>query len=109
GLANGHPGGGRAKPASKGRKPAGGARTTRADAAPTTDSGSRRRSPDARPGNKAATPKPARGSSSGRAKTAAPAPRSRTSSPKAGPKGDDWQPRGASAHESHLGKLGGRK
>ncbi|MGB3291081.1 MAG: 23S rRNA pseudouridylate synthase B, partial [Burkholderiaceae bacterium] len=25
----------------------------------------------------------------------------------AAPRGDDWQPRGASAHESHLGKLGG--
>lgn len=31
------------------------------------------------------------------------APRSRS----AGPQSDDWQPRSASAHESHLGKLGG--
>ncbi|HEY9318577.1 MAG TPA: 23S rRNA pseudouridylate synthase B, partial [Achromobacter sp.] len=34
------------------------------------------------------------------------APRNASSS--SSPRGDDWQPRGASAHESRLGVMGGR-
>lgn len=108
GLANGHPNApGRAKPAGKGRKPAGQARGARDESAATADA--RRRGPGARPakpGNaKPGAPKPPRGTrgsakpkSSGNAKG-----RGRSASPR----GDDWQPRSASAHESHLGKLGG--
>lgn len=82
GYANGHPnapgsGGKRGGP-SKGKKTAG------------QDPEGPRRGPGARPGSKsrpAKEGKPARGRSGGG-------------------RGDDWQPRSATAHESHLGKLG---
>ncbi|HUH60557.1 MAG TPA: pseudouridine synthase [Candidimonas sp.] len=148
GLANGHPGGAaaangnRAKPAGRGKKPAGKPRGPRADAgvptenrrrSPRADEGApvearrrgpagdnpptadtRRRGPGARAGSKSASrtpradapgaggPPKASGSARGPAGSRQPrAPRAATS------RGDDWQPRGASAHESHLGKVGG--
>lgn len=109
GLANGHPNGQRGKPAPKGRKSGTGARGPRPEAEAGTES--RRRGPGSRSSKPAA--KPARGpgaAAGGRSKVGGAAPRARSSGPKSGQgKGDDWQPRGASAHESHLGKLGGRK
>lgn len=115
GLANGHPGGGagggRAKMGGRGKKPAGPARAPRAEAGAAPDT--RRRGPGARAGA-GAGPRPARGEA--KSGGAAPA-RARSGSGKpaggrarkpATARGDDWQPRGASAHESHLGKLGGR-
>lgn len=136
GLANGHPGtaagGGRSKSGGKGKKAGNGpARGPRAEAGaaqagaahgggPRAGTGqgaaasdARRRGPGARAGAKGA-PRPPRGEAKSGA--AAPArPRSGNGKPaggrskgSAGPRGDDWQPRSASAHESHLGKLGGR-
>ncbi len=117
GLANGHPGGaaggGRSKSGGKGKKPGGGGpgRGPRAEAAGAPDA--RRRGPGARAGSPAG-PRPPRGEA--KAGAAAPA-RARSGNGKPGggrsrgpatARGDDWQPRGASAHESHLGKLGGR-
>ncbi|NYT59120.1 rRNA pseudouridine synthase [Alcaligenaceae bacterium] len=68
----------------------------------------RRRGPGARPAKQG-------GGKPGGAKPSAPrAPRGESKAKPAGSRarsgaarGDDWQPRGASAHESHLGKLGG--
>lgn len=60
-----------------------------------------------------AGPRPPKAASGGAPKSASPGgnnrgklrgPRSESS----GPRGDDWQPRGASAHESRLGVMGGR-
>lgn len=142
GLPGGHPGGGgangnRAKPAGRGKKPAGKPRGPRADTgaptenrrrssraedgapvearrrgpagdnAPTGDA--RRRGPGARAGSKSAPRAPR---TDGAPKTAGPArgpagPRQPRAPRAASPRGDDWQPRGASAHESHLGKVGG--
>jgi len=60
-----------------------------------------------------AGPRPPKGPNGGPPKSAGPGgnkrgkprgPRTESS----GPRGDDWQPRGASAHESHLGVMGGR-
>ena len=115
GLANGHPGGaaggGRSKSGGKGKKPSGPGRGPRAEAGAAPDA--RRRGPGARAGSPAG-PRPPRGEA--KAGAAAPArPRSGNGKPGGGrsrgpatARGDDWQPRGASAHESHLGKLGGR-
>lgn len=51
--------------------------------------------------------KPAAGTGAGRAGAGAGAPRPRpagkSTKPRSGPRGDDWQPSGASAHESRLG------
>jgi len=80
GYANGHPTGapaGKRKGPVKGKKPEG-------------QTEARRRGPGARAGAKgrpAAEGRPSRGRSTGA-------------------RGDDWQPRSATAHESHLGKLG---
>jgi 23S rRNA pseudouridine2605 synthase len=106
GLANGHPNGApRGKAPGKGKKPTGQPRTPRAEAGAAPEA--RRRGPGARPGKAAGPAK-------------APGPRGPRTEGKARPssgngqrgrastaRGDDWQPRGASAHESHLGKLGG--
>lgn len=115
GLANGHPGGaagGRAKAGGKGKKPAG-----QAGGGPRGEAGAagdaRRRGPGARAGSSAgprgprseAKPKAA---ASGRKGPGAGKPAAGRSRQAASPRGDDWQPRGASAHESHLGKVGGR-
>ncbi|MBP6020497.1 MAG: pseudouridine synthase [Burkholderiaceae bacterium] len=109
GLANGHPTGGqRDKPASKGRRTGGASRGPR----PEAEAGNEGR----RHGSGARTAKPATRTSRGpgaRAKPGVPAPTGRAR-PAGGGKsgqgrGDDRQPRGAAAHESHLGKLGGRK
>jgi len=81
GYPNGHPGGtpaGKHKGPVKGKKPDGG------------QVENRRRGPGARAGAKGRQPTEAR-PARGRA---------------AGTRGDDWQPRSATAHESHLGKLG---
>lgn len=109
GLANGHPTAGqRDKPAGKGRRAGGVARGPR----PEIEAGAEGR----RHGSGARGAKPAARTSRGpgaRAKSGAPAATGRAR-PAGGGKsgqgrGDDRQPRGASAHESHLGKLGGRK
>lgn len=109
GLANGHPNAQRGdKPANRGRKSSG-SRTPRPEAGAATPE-PRRRGPGARPGKPAAA-RPARpnAGAAGRAKTGN-APRARSGTGKSSSaRADDWQPRGASAHESHLGKLGGRK
>ncbi|PLC55455.1 23S rRNA pseudouridylate synthase B [Pollutimonas nitritireducens] len=132
GLANGHPtapaGGGRSKSGGKGKKtgnsPARGPRAeARAAQGGSAQAGvasdARRRGPGARAGSKGAPRAPkgeARNVTAAGSGPAAPA-RSRSANGKPttgrskGPatsRGDDWQPRGASAHESHLGKLGGR-
>ncbi|NYT44699.1 pseudouridine synthase [Alcaligenaceae bacterium] len=115
GLANGHPNGngsGRAKPAGKGRKPAGQPRGPRDENAAPADP-RRRSTRSAKPGApkpggagpKAGAPKPARGPRGSAKPKAAGNTGGRARSSAA--RGDDWQPRGASAHESHLGKLGG--
>ncbi|WP_370246248.1 pseudouridine synthase [Candidimonas sp. SYP-B2681] len=115
GLANGHPsaGGGRAKSGGRGKKPAGPGRAPRAES-PAGAADTRRRGPGARAGS-AAGPRPARGDAN--KPKSAPAekgsrgagkPSGGRARPAATSRGDDWQPRGASAHESHLGKVGGR-
>ncbi|NYT65825.1 pseudouridine synthase [Alcaligenaceae bacterium] len=109
GLANGHPTSGqRGKPATKGRRPSSAARGPKPEAEVSAEG--RRAGPGAR-GAKPAT-RTSRGPGA-RTKSSAPAATGR-GRPAAGGKsgqgrGDDRQPRGASAHESHLGKLGGRK
>jgi 23S rRNA pseudouridine2605 synthase len=101
GLPNGHP----TKSASGKSKPQGrGAKAKVAKTGSGAGAESRRRGPGAR-GGKPAAPKSgvagagAKPRSRGKAGSAANGNRTRMS--------DDWQPRGASAHESHLGKLGG--
>ncbi|WP_449391789.1 pseudouridine synthase [Eoetvoesiella caeni] len=95
GLPNGHPNGGKAKPQGRGKGPARGPR----------------------PEGQAA--EPARGARSGAARKKGPRdndargpkaakPRGNGGPGKNANRGDDWQPRGASAHESHLGFLGGK-
>jgi 23S rRNA pseudouridine2605 synthase len=118
GLANGHPGGsaggGRSKGGGRGKKPAGPGRAPRAESA-AGSSDTRRRGPGARAGA-AAGPRPPRGDANKPKATAAPEKGNRGSGKPSGgrsrptgtPRGDDWQPRSASAHESHLGKVGGR-
>lgn len=89
GLPNGHPGG-----ASGGRKPSV-AKTRKPSSGAAPDAEGRRpqsRKPSARPAAKTA---------------AAPRGNKAPARPRSG-RSDDWQPRGASAHESQLGKLGGR-
>jgi len=91
GLANGHPEAGASKPKEGGRrKPAG--KAARPGGQPAEGRrGGKKGKPAARPGeSKAAKPK-ARGTGK-----------------QSGKRGDDWQPRGASAHESRLGVIGGR-
>ncbi len=93
GFANGHPSapaGAKRKGPAKGKKQ--GAQDNRKQGP--ADPDGRRRGPGARSGPKS---KPAKsGAQSGGQ------PRGRS----AGSRGDDWQPRSATAHESHLGKLG---
>lgn len=94
GLANGHPDGNKAKGRGKGRGH--GARTegqpAAADASARGPRGARK---DARGG--------AKGGKAGKPKTG-----NRGGKNTASSRGDDWQPRSASAHESHLGFLGGK-
>ena len=85
GYANGHPNlGGSAAPAGRRKGPAKGKRPA------AQESDARRRGPGARAGAKGRPAKEGR-PSRGRA---------------SGGRGDDWQPRSATAHESQLGKLG---
>ncbi|NYT63068.1 pseudouridine synthase [Alcaligenaceae bacterium] len=125
GLANGHPGGGnatggRGKPGSKsgakgavgkggGRKPAGPARSPKAEAGAAVVE-TRRRGPGARAGASAGPRQhgEAKSKTAGASRSAGAGKSAERSRRAASPRGDDWQPRGASAHESQLGKLGGR-
>ncbi|NGM88831.1 rRNA pseudouridine synthase [Parapusillimonas sp. SGNA-6] len=125
GLANGHPnagshGGGRGKPGSKGKKSAGAStRGARGSNGNGTAAEGRRRGPGARPakaGGAAAGPQAAAGKAGG-PKSGNRAARGGDKAKAAGRRArsgagklhdDDWQPRGAAAHESHLAKLGGR-
>lgn len=96
GLANGHPDGNKSKPAGRRKGPsAGPVREVRDDG----KSEARRRGPGARPAKAGARSGPGK-SGDTRSKAPSRGPRARTTSG-----GDDWQPRGASAHESQLGKL----
>lgn len=98
GLANGHPNksaGGRAKTGGKPR-PAGKAGQPGKGVA--AEPG-RRRGPGGKQGKPAAAASSAPGNARGKPRSAG---GGRSASSR-----DDWQPRGASAHESHLGKLGG--
>lgn len=94
GLANGHP----QKPGGDRRKGAGKPKAGAASGQPGAEQ--RRRGPGARPG------KPAQAKAAGPAKGRG-KPRSGAGAGRSGAGRDDWQPRGASAHESQLGKLGG--
>lgn len=105
GLANGHPdAGAKAKPKGERRKaPARGARSDGQKTQPHLAHSSRAPKPENRPARPAGAKAPAG------AKTSKP-----RSSPRGKPAvganhGDDWQPRSASAHESHLGVAGGRR
>lgn len=105
GLANGHPDAG-AKPKVKGERrkaPARGARPDGQKTQPHLAHSSRTPKPENRPGRPTGA-KPS---------TAAKAPKPRSSprgkSAAGANRGDDWQPRSASAHESHLGVAGGRR
>ena len=60
-----------------------------------------------RGGNKAEGPRSSGGPSANKGPGAGGKPRAPRSASSA-PRGDDWQPRGASAHESRLGVMGGR-
>ncbi|MCC2596453.1 pseudouridine synthase [Pusillimonas sp. MFBS29] len=124
GLANGHPGGGRGKGgAAKGGNKAGASRAGNQnktdgrkrkpaeasqganEARPDGSAGNhRRRGPGARPAKQGGA-KPASRASRGAGKSRSAGSRGRSGTAR----GDDWQPRGASAHESHLGKLGGNR
>lgn len=81
GYANGHP---NATPVPGGRRKG----PVKAKKTAVQETDARRRGPGARNGTKA---RPAKGGARGKP---------------AGGRGDDWQPRSATAHESHLGKLG---
>jgi len=97
GLANGHPAAGRRKPGGK-RPAAGGVAAA---------NGSPRRGPGARIGKPAGGKAPNGASSAAHpnGQTRKPAVRK----PRAAAKSGDWQPRSANAHESRLGRTGGRQ
>jgi 23S rRNA pseudouridine2605 synthase len=103
GLANGHPDGGNKPKEAGGRRRQGAAKGPGPrPEGPQTEA---RRTPGARPAKKtgAKTGRPAEPKSAN--------PRSGSGGARNKPtanRGDDWQPRSASAHESHLGVLGGR-
>lgn len=61
-----------------------------------------------RGGNKADGPRAGGGGSTGGNKGPGAGGKPRAARNAASPRGDDWQPRGASAHESRLGVMGGR-
>ncbi len=129
GYANGHPlgndGGGKAKPAGKGRgrkpaSPAGGQGAGQSGAVKPAGARGGKRAAGGRgksaanaaggaAGKPAAGPKAA-GKNPARAKNAAKPAGGNKSRPRRGGEapGDDWQPKGAAAHESRLGFLGGR-
>ena len=92
GLANGHPDGNKAKGRGKAR------RGPQAEGQPSVD---------APRGPRGGARKDGRGNGSKGAKAGKPKA-SRGGKDSAAGRGDDWQPRGASAHESHLGFLGGK-
>lgn len=95
GLPNGHPNGSKAKPQQgRGKGPARGPRAEgqAADPARGARSGAARKGPR---DNDSRSPKAGK-------------PRGNSGPAKNANRGDDWQPRGASAHESHLGFLGGK-
>ncbi|WP_442592720.1 23S rRNA pseudouridine(2605) synthase RluB [Parapusillimonas sp. JC17] len=106
GLPNGHPTGNGAgarngKGTGKGKK--GGPKAAGEGAAASEN---RRRGPGARSGKPGgAAPKAGGGRGEGKARSGKTGGRGKAGSPG----GDDWQPRGASAHESQLGVLGGRR
>ncbi|MBB5216827.1 23S rRNA pseudouridine2605 synthase [Parapusillimonas granuli] len=104
GLPNGHPTGGAAESrGGKGKGKKGGA--SRAGQEGPAAAEGRRRGPGARAGRPAGAPKA--GGGRGEAKSR---PGKTGGRGKAGAAGaDDWQPRSASAHESQLGVLGGRR
>ncbi|HWK71371.1 MAG TPA: pseudouridine synthase [Burkholderiaceae bacterium] len=105
GLANGHPNGnstGARKAGGRGKRPAGAARGPQAEGAATD---ARRRGPGARSPKAGGKAAPRAGQAKGKSNPKAGKSAARPKS--AAPRGDDWQPRSASAHESHLGKLGG--
>ncbi|WP_460873254.1 pseudouridine synthase [Paralcaligenes ginsengisoli] len=109
GLANGHPDG--SKPAGEGGRRKGGGRTRgpRPDGEQSGNrkaQGPRAAKAGARPGKRAAEP----GKRTGNPKAGKPRPGNSggPAAKSASNRGDDWQPRSASAHESHLGVMGGR-
>lgn len=106
GLANGHPdgggnGGGKAKSAGR-RKNAAASGASRG-ARPAGQKSEARSGQGPRPAKTGA-----RTGRSGESKSAKPRSGGDRAKPAAN-RGDDWQPRGASAHESHLGVMGGRR
>ncbi|MEQ4617388.1 MAG: 23S rRNA pseudouridine(2605) synthase RluB [Corticimicrobacter sp.] len=104
GYANGHP---LERGESRGAKPAGGARKPRGKSQSQSQSGSAATGnarPAAKSGGKAAR---SGGGKQGRQGDApAKASAQRPARRKKGSQGDDWQPRGAAAHESRLGVIG---
>lgn len=103
GLPNGHPD---EKPRRKKPAGAGGAGAAVRSGAPKEQQQQRRRGPGARVGKQAQAQAPEAGKTSKPGKPK-PAVSYKSASKTASKRSDDWQPRGASAHESHLGVLGG--
>lgn len=100
-------------PMGGGRKPAGGKPGGKPAGARGGNAGGRNGKPagaGGRGGNKAEGPRGAGNSAGNKGPGAGSKPRAprSASSSSSSPRGDDWQPRGASAHESRLGVMGGR-
>lgn len=96
-------------PSGAGRKPAGG-KPGGKPAAARGGNAARGGKPTGagRGGNKADGPRAGGGGSTGGNKGPGAGGKPRAARNAASPRGDDWQPRGASAHESRLGVMGGR-
>ncbi len=96
-------------PSGAGRKPAGG-KPGGKPAAARGGNAARGGKPTGagRGGNKADGPRAGGGGSNGGNKGPGAGGKPRAARNAASPRGDDWQPRGASAHESRLGVMGGR-
>ena len=102
-------------PVGGGRKPSGGKPGGKPAGARGGNAGGRNGKPagaGGRGGNKAEGPRGAGNSAANKGPGAGGKPRAprsaSSSSPSSSARGDDWQPRGASAHESRLGVMGGR-
>ncbi|MGE8671630.1 MAG: pseudouridine synthase [Achromobacter kerstersii] len=102
-------------PVGGGRKPSGGKSGGKPAGARGGNAGGRNGKPagaGGRGGNKAEGPRGAGNSAANKGPGAGGKPRAprsaSSSSPSSSARGDDWQPRGASAHESRLGVMGGR-
>jgi len=100
-------------PVGGGRKPSGGKPGGKPAGARGGNAGGRNGKPagaGGRGGNKAEGPRGAGNSAGNKGPGAGGKPRAprSASSSSSSPRGDDWQPRGASAHESRLGVMGGR-